>query len=60
MEKRYASSGAFNDLTSVRAEIEQHLANFWPVGHAGALTNPDLPFLHWLFTILPKHGPCVA
>jgi hypothetical protein len=46
----YATSPVYSDLTSGATRIKEYLADHLPVGHAGALTCPDLPFLKWSFT----------
>jgi hypothetical protein len=46
----YKRTLAFDDLDSGTTRIQQFVANHLPVGHAGALTLPDLPFLKWSFT----------
>ncbi|MFL6665157.1 MAG: DUF6765 family protein [Rhizobacter sp.] len=45
----YAASPVFRQLTSGTARVEEFLAGHVPVGHAGVLTLPDLPFLKWSF-----------
>jgi hypothetical protein len=45
----YAKSQTYKDLTSFKEQMAQYLANHLPLGHAGAVTMPDLPFLTWRF-----------
>ena len=45
----YANSEVYRDLTSGLTRIKAHIAGHLPVGHAGALTCPDMPFLRWSF-----------
>lgn len=45
----YVRSPAYAQLTSVLTDIQQLFATHLPVGHAGVLTYPDLPFLKWNF-----------
>lgn len=46
----YASTGVYSDLTSGATQVKAFIAGHLPVGHAGALTCPDMPFLKWSFT----------
>ncbi|MEY4764951.1 MAG: hypothetical protein RI907_1624 [Pseudomonadota bacterium] len=45
----YKDHHVYDDLTGPAQHIEQYLASHMPLGHAGALTLPDLPFLKWRF-----------
>ncbi|MBV8122701.1 MAG: hypothetical protein JO370_01315 [Paucibacter sp.] len=54
----YCKDVVYGALTGVKEAFERHIANFLPVGHAGALTLPDLPFLKWSFT--RENGEVVA
>jgi hypothetical protein len=45
----YANDPIFGDLTSATTKITALVANHLPVGHAGVVTMPDLPFLRWSF-----------
>ena len=45
----YVNTPVYADLNSGVAQVKQFLANHLPVGHAGAVTLPDLPFLKWSF-----------
>jgi hypothetical protein len=45
----YATHPIFGDLTSATTKISALVANHLPVGHAGVVTMPDLPFLRWSF-----------
>jgi len=39
----------YGDLTSGASQLQQFIAGHLPVGHAAALTCPDMPFLKWSF-----------
>jgi hypothetical protein len=45
----YAQHHIFGELTSGAMWAQSFIANHLPVGHAGALTCPDMPFLKWSF-----------
>lgn len=45
----YANTGVFHDLTGGAMQVKAFIAGHLPVGHAGALTCPDMPFLKWSF-----------
>jgi hypothetical protein len=45
----YKDSEAFKSIVGSKTGIMSYLASHAPVGHAGALTFPDIPFLKWLF-----------
>ena len=46
----YATTRAYLDLTGGLARFKAFVAGHLPVGHAAALTCPDMPFLKWSFT----------
>jgi hypothetical protein len=48
-DSRYANTSVYEDLTSGATQVKQFVANHLPVGHAGAVTFPDMPFLKWSF-----------
>ena|SRR5438105_2402055 len=48
-DEAYRDRPIYGDLTSGATEAKQYLANHLPVGHAGVLTMPDMPFLRWSF-----------
>jgi len=39
----------YDDLTNGTSRLQQFIAGHLPVGHAAALTCPDMPFLKWSF-----------
>ena len=45
----YAYAPIFEDLTSSSMRVKQFVAGHLPVGHAAAVTFPDMPFLRWRF-----------
>lgn len=45
----YADTPAYKKLTSSMMKIKALIAGHLPVGHAGALACPDMPFLKWSF-----------
>ncbi|WP_342619801.1 DUF6765 family protein [Rhodoferax sp. GW822-FHT02A01] len=45
----YVNDPVYGDLTSGATQFKEYVANHLPVGHAGAVTLPDLPFLKWSF-----------
>jgi hypothetical protein len=58
----YAASPVYRELTGGSARVKEYLAGHLPVGHAGALTCPDLPFLKWSFVrdngeTVPRDNP---
>ena len=48
-EAAYKESSAFETLSGTLRHVQQMFAGALPVGHAGALTFPDMPFLKWEF-----------
>lgn len=46
----YVGTPVYNDLTSGFSKVQSFVANHVAVGHGGALTSPDMPFLKWSFT----------
>jgi hypothetical protein len=46
----YVDSDVYGDLASGLSRLEGFIAGHLPVGHAAALTLPDMPFLRWRFT----------
>jgi hypothetical protein len=46
----YVNTYVYSDLTSGANQLKAFIAGHLPVGHAGALTCPDMPFLKWSFT----------
>ena len=46
----YSATEIFRDLSSGLTQFKAHVAGHLPVGHAAALTCPDMPFLKWSFT----------
>lgn len=46
----YGATPLYGDLTSGVMRFKEYLADHLPVGHAGVLTFPDMPFLKWRFT----------
>lgn len=58
----YASDPIFDQLTDGTMQLKAFIAGHLPVGHAGAVTYPDMPFLKWSFTreneeIVPRDNP---
>ena len=48
-DTRYSTDAVYAELTSGATQIKEFVANHLPVGHAGAITFPDMPFLKWSF-----------
>lgn len=46
----YSGAAVFSELRSGAMKAKAFVANHLPVGHAGVLTLPDLPFLVWRYT----------
>jgi len=58
----YKDTPIYHDLVSGLTKIKAHVANMLPVGHAGVLTLPDLPFAKWSFKrengeVVPRDNP---
>lgn len=45
----YAGDPIYKDLTSGAMKLQAYVAGHLPVGHAAAVTYPDMPFLKWSF-----------
>lgn len=45
----YANDPIYDELTSGAMRAQAFIAGHLPVGHAAALTYPDMPFLKWSF-----------
>lgn len=45
----YANNPVYEELTSGTTKAKAFIANHLPVGHAGVLTFPDMPFVKWSF-----------
>jgi hypothetical protein len=45
----YSKTDIFRELNSGMTRLKAHIAGHLPVGHAAALTCPDMPFLKWSF-----------
>jgi hypothetical protein len=54
----YANDPVFGHLHDGAMKLQSFIANHLPVGHAPALTYPDMPFLKWSFT--RSNGESVA
>jgi hypothetical protein len=49
-DQAYVDTPVYKELAGGFEMFQQRFANLLPVGHAGAITFPDLPFLKWSFT----------
>lgn len=48
-DARYINDAIYEVLVGGSTQIKQFIANHLPIGHAGAVTFPDMPFLKWSF-----------